>query len=360
MRPDSFHSGLSVVAERFLAALHVIAGRRRRVAVEDCFEALYDSDPFAIEAPDKRARLAEILAACASAGLIEIPKGRDRGRPPLPRSLRLTGVDVPTGSFGRDYPWRADLAWVSELNLTAFEFETLRAIQAFLLDGGMSRTIVPHRERSLELFAHEKALDSLVSGRLFGPGRLSLDLLRCRWAPPPLAFSRVGPGSIALVIENAATYHSCVATARADGAIGVIVYGAGRAFVSSVAGMPTIPGIRAIAYAGDLDAAGLSIPHAADCAAAIHGVAAVRPAARLWRKLLACGRASPTTPVQEDVAVELCTWLPVDLRERAKVLLMEGKRIAQEAVGTEALHADAGWCDDLEGMPGEIRADRET
>lgn len=344
MPAPSSPEALALAAERFVASLRLVAGRRRRVAIDDCFDALYDSDPFAIEAADKRARLAEVLATCAAAKKVELSKARDRGRPSLPRSVLFPDVEPSPQDCGRDWPWRSELAWAAELRLSPYEFEVLRIVQDFLRTGGATRLIVPHRERSLELFAHEKSLDALVAGRLFAPDRLTLSQLRCRWAPPPLAFTRVGGGDVALVVENAATYHSCAATARPDGAIGVIVYGAGRAFVAAVAGINAIPGVTSVQYAGDLDAAGLAIPHAADVTAAMHGVPAVRPATRLWELLFERGRPQSTQAVAEEVAVELSGWLPDELRDRACRLLIEGKRIAQEAVGTEVLAADGSWC----------------
>ena len=46
--------------------------------------------------------------------------------------------------------------------------------------------VVPARERSLEVFGDEKALDRLAGAALFGPGRLTLALLRCRRVVPRL------------------------------------------------------------------------------------------------------------------------------------------------------------------------------
>lgn len=330
--------------ERFVGALRVVAGRRRRLAIGDCFEALYDADPFAIDAADKRARLAAMLSGCASAGVLAPSKAHDRGRPALPSSVRFTDVEPPRAAHGRDWSWRAELGWAAELQLSAYEFEVLRAMQEFLRTGGASRFLVPHRERSLEILGHEKALDALVGGRLFHRDRLTLELLRCSWAPPPLAFARVGAGHVALVVENAAAYHSCVAAARPDGVIGVVVYGAGQSFVASVAGIRSIPGVTAVRYAGDLDGAGLAMPDAADVTALAHGVPSVRPAARLWTMLLELGRPQPAEPLAADAASELCLWLPEELRERACRLLVEGKRIAQESVGAEMLARDPSWC----------------
>jgi hypothetical protein len=327
----------------------VTAGRRRRLSLEDCFQALQDVDPRAIDAPDQRAQLRQLLEECQAAGLIELSAAHDRGQPQLPRSIRRTDArPSPPQQLPLEWPWRAELAWASELRPTLAEFETLRAIQDFLRGGGGRRIVVAHRERSLELFGDEKAIDRFVRGRLFAEGRLSLDLLRCRWAPPPLAFERVGPGSVALVVENASAWHSCLATVRASGPVGVVAYGAGRAFEASAAGLAKIGGITAIRYAGDLDAAGLAIPIACDSAREIHGIPAVLPANGLWRMLIDHATPRLGTKVDPDVALELVAWLPTDLQDRAAATLINGTRLPQEAVSLETLEQHPEWVDHLD------------
>jgi hypothetical protein len=246
-----------------------------------------------------------------------------------------------------EWPWRAELAWAGELRPTLAEFEVIRSVQEFLRTGGGRRTLVAHRERSLELFGDEKALDRLVQGRLFAEGRLSLALLRCRWAPPPLAYQRIGPGSIALVVENASAWHSCLATARPAGPIGIVAYGAGRAFEASAAALAKAEGITAIRYAGDLDAAGLAIPIACDGARAVHGIPPVLPAAVLWWLPLERAKPRPATRVDPDVATELASWLPPDLQARAAALLIDGMRLPQEAVSVEVLEEYPDWNEEL-------------
>jgi hypothetical protein len=61
------------------------------------------------------------------------------------------------------------------------------------------------RERSHE-FNDEKRLDTLISGALFAPERLDLDLLATYREPPPLAYRRLGDGDTIIVIENSDTY----------------------------------------------------------------------------------------------------------------------------------------------------------
>jgi hypothetical protein len=339
---------LSTAGERFFSALEVVGGARRRLSIDECFDALYEADPYAFDAPDKRARLAHVLHDCVAAGVIELSAVTDRGRPSLPRSVRRTGADAPALDRGAtSWPWRAELAWAAELSLTRGEFESLRAVQEFLRSGGSERPLVPHRERSLELFGYEKALDRLSRGRLFATGRLALATLRCWWAPPPLAVHRVGQGTIALVVENPAAWHSCIATLPGDGPVGLVAYGAGRAFGISVTALAEFADVSAICYAGDLDAAGLGIPIAADAAANARGLPSVRPALSLWRLLFEVGASQQGIAVPSDVATELAAWLPAELRDRAVSFLTAGRRLPQEAVGLEVLSRGGQWWEEL-------------
>jgi hypothetical protein len=336
-----------VAAERFIDALRSYAGRRRRVSIADCFQTLYDVDPFAIEDAEKRSQLLGLLGRASSMRVLEMSKARDRGRPALPRSIRLLESAPPPVPIDTSWSWRSELSWAHDLALTAYEFETLRAVQDFLRNGSANHTRVPHRERSLQLFGGEKILDDLTKGRLFAPGRLTLDVLRCWWAPPPLAFERTGHGRIALIVENAATFHTCVGAAKRGGPIGLVGYGAGRAFVASVATFTTLADIDEIRYAGDLDEAGLSIPVAAELTAATHGLPPIKPALSLWQLLMSHAKPQRGVAVPDDVAADLAAWLPPSLREEATRLLVVGMRLAQEAVGTELLSSNPDWIEGL-------------
>ncbi|MEU3506249.1 hypothetical protein ABZ726_38275, partial [Streptomyces hundungensis] len=113
---------------------------------------------------------------------------------------------------------------------------------------------VPLRERSYEIFRYKKHLDTLITGALFAPGRLTLKQLATYREPPPLAHRRLGDGDTLLVVENSDTY----ATLRSllepsPGRIGYIAFGSGRAFKASVENITELPDIHRIVYYGDLD-----------------------------------------------------------------------------------------------------------
>ena len=60
---------------------------------------------------------------------------------------------------------------------------------------------------------------------LFGPGRLSMELLACQRIPPPLAAAEVGSGADVLVVENSDPYWVAIETLRteATNSVGLVV-----------------------------------------------------------------------------------------------------------------------------------------
>ncbi|MBT8340251.1 MAG: hypothetical protein HKP58_19695 [Desulfatitalea sp.] len=117
---------------------------------------------------------------------------------------------------------------------TLAELKRAAQVNQYLLRRPPAPIRVPHRERALEIFGDEKALDTYVRSGLFG-GRLSLDALDCFYCPEPLpylAFSldpRQTRGKPLLVVENANTYWSCCQANDALHHYGAVVYGRGFA-----------------------------------------------------------------------------------------------------------------------------------
>jgi hypothetical protein len=335
-------------------ALVARSGSRVTADLAEVFEAIDAVEPGLATAPWKRERVGELLAELAAAGFLELSRTRfDRSEaPPLPAFVRLVARRAPGRivAAAAGYPWRPELAWAASEPLLEREFEQLKAVQAFLRDGGANRRVVPAPERSLELFGHEKALDEeLRPSRLWGDGRLSYDLIRCRPAATPLPHRVVGPGTWLLVVENAAAFDSIAATIPDGSPIGIVAWGGGGLFRSTVewvAELPVITArkeIAAIRYFGDLDVEGLRIPIAASASAERAGLLPVRPAVGLYARLLAVGRPQPTTPVLPETAAELTAWLGPTLASAATALLVSGHRLAQEAVGLDRLVDNALW-----------------
>jgi hypothetical protein len=328
------------VTERLVGRLRALG--RRRVDLETVLRLFSEVDAAHAFAPDRRQRLRDALDEAQSAGALIAgkPDPADFERPPLPRSLRIVGPPpaAPVRSPAAGDFWRPELAWAAALRLTPEEQGFLRAVDAFLRDRDRDEPVVPVRERSLELLGDEKRLDGLIGGRLFAPGRLSVELLRCERVHPPFVWRPTGTAPVLLVVENHHTFHSLGQVLTEDDGVGVLGYGAGNHFVASVTSAADLPGpIEAIRYFGDLDEAGLRIPAKASRSAAGAGLPPVRPAGALYEALLQFGRVGAAEVVPPARAIEATAWLPEPLRPDASVLLTCGRRMAQEGLGLKYL-----------------------
>jgi hypothetical protein len=211
--------------------------------------------------------------------------------------------------------------------------------------------VVPSRERSVEIFGHEKALDRLIGTALFTPGRLSLELLRCRRVVPRLHCEPVGAGSMLLVVENSDTFSSLVTVlcGRDGHRVGLVGWGAGGGFEASVLSVADLGrAITEVHYFGDLDENGLRIPASAGLISEGAGLPPVRPATGLYTSMFSRGNPQPgQRRVPADTAADLTAWLDQIHREEAAKLLSGGHRLAQEWVGLSCLSHSDDWLRDL-------------
>ncbi len=349
------------LAEQLADELAAVAGRRRRVLTAECDTALVEVAPHLRFDPGRRARLRELLVELADGGVIEPSVSQDCSlRPHLPAFVTLvTTVRATTGfGAGEGHPWRPELEWAHRLRLTSAEFDVLLAVQDHRKHRPPSSAVIPHRERSLQLFRDEKRLDRLARGRLFEPGRLSFELLDCWWAPPPLAYRRLDDGIGPIVVtENSAGYHSL--PAALTGRASILAYGAGGSFAQSVASLAEIGLDRPVLYIGDLDAEGIAIPQRAAQAALSAGILPPEAFVELWQVLVDAARdvGQPATPVPSEVAAELCEWFgSTNLARDVQKLLEEGVRVPQEAIFDGA---STGRGDDVPAMIALVRSSQE-
>jgi len=335
---------LSTLAATLLATVR--AFRRARVPLEDLRQAALAADLSFIGSPDARERLLGAIRELEAAGAITLPRGAGNWealpRPALPKWVSRPAAAKLARALEPNLAWHAVLSWVPAFLVTdrpsTAERSLLRAVNSFLGAGG-SDVLAPLRERSLQLTGDEKMLDTVSRGRLFAPGRLSLELLCAVRVSPPLIRHEVGTGPVLLLVENYSTYHSLAATLPADGEAGTIIYSAGNTLgtvLTAIADQEERP--QALAYFGDLDVRGLEIAIAGTRLTAELGLPPLNPAEPLYQLLLDHGRPAPAGtypgPAKARAAV---TWLPADLRPPALDVLVGGDRLAQEAVGRELL-----------------------
>ncbi len=242
----------------------------------------------------------------------------------------------------REFPWMPELAFLREARVN-LRFAELRQLNDFLQTGSSGRAVVPIKERSLQICGDEKRLDVLADSVLFRDGRLTLAQLRCEVVAEPLAWKR-GPAKAAaqpvIVLENAATWHSYDRWNQATAQFSAVIYGGGNRFVEGVGFFAEIfrelGGPRRVFYFGDLDVAGLQIPHRANLRAREFGLPPVEPHLWSFRQLFTLGAGLEQAAESEPASAAFCDWLG-ELAGAARQLFASNQRLAQEHVGWEFL-----------------------
>jgi hypothetical protein len=333
-------------------ASRLTAWPRRRVSLSELWHLLDEVDPASRIDARRRLLLADALAELDSAGLLRLPSARSYDRTEAPHVPLFVTVDRPVAPpAARPRPvWHPELSWAAEVRLTPAQMDILGQVNRWL-HGHRDPLVVPLRERSLDIFGHEKTLDRLLPTNLFGTGRLTLELLRTRRALVRFTTETVGVGNELLVVENSDTFDSLVTALRRRDLhrVGTVGWGAGSAFEASVLSIRRLhPPVLSVRYFGDLDEKGLRIPASAAAFAAAEGLPPLRSAAGLYDALLAVAAPQPgQRRVPPAAAAEAARWLDPRHRERAISVLTAGTRLAQEAVGLRHLLTHDAWLIDL-------------
>lgn len=332
-------------AEAFSAALAGAA--KATIRLDELLSLWATAAPRLIGAPEQLACLATTLQAQADDGTIVLPvtSWERRSTPALPNFITVPAARRRAAPQPwRRFPWRGDLGWVSsERTMTTGQYEQMVAINDWLArTAGRDVSIVPHRFRSAEIFGNEKVLDDLAKTKMFGPGRVTYDLLSCTRYPSPLAAVSVGHGPDVLIVENSDPYWAAVEALRTrpPGPIGAVIWGSGKSFPSQVPTLAVdIAGtgpLRGTAwYWGDLDPTGVDIAVAASAGRP----GTIRPASGLWSSLAAC---EPVEVGRHEWTEAGAAWLGADLWELFAPVREAHARVAQEAVPVGVIAAWAG------------------
>jgi hypothetical protein len=341
---------LSPRAARLAAGL--ASRKTRRVRLDELWRLLDEADPALGMSVRRRAVLRETLDELARHQLVAMPSPRSFDRlafPELPQFVTLPRADPAPGPQ-HDPVWHPHLRWVPGTPLPPTQRADLEKINDWL-HACRRPTPIPLHERSLEIFGDEKRLDRLLTGQLFGGGRLSLDRLATYRAVVRFTSERVGIGDLLLVAENSDTFDSLarVLARRSGHRVGRVGWGAGGAFEASVLSVAHLdPPVAEVAYFGDLDEKGLRIPANAAAMAARERLPPVRPAHGLYDALLRRMRPGRAPrPLAAATATELAVWLGPSHRKAVEDLLTSGRRAAQEAVTRDYLTTHDDWLTDL-------------
>jgi hypothetical protein len=344
-----------VTAEDFLRRLLETAGGRKRVLAHDYRAAFAEMCP-ALPPPEARTKIAGWLSLLAETGDIVLPRGKrlyDRSESgDLPAWVEL---DRP-GELSEPLPVDPEsFAWAPELRFAytvhdARQLRVLLRVQQFLADGGRQRSMIPVKERSVELFGREKRLEMIKNSALFLPGRLSLELLRCFSAPPPIVWESspaVGKPRPVLVLENHSTYHSFSRWNQESRVFTAVVYGSGDALKTSAIGLVEV--VRSLSwdgrlfYFGDIDPEGLLIPLAASATLSTVEMPPLTAHQGCYQRLLdRAAHVSLPSGAKLDLSADCQAWLGKELASKVGNWFERGIRLPQELVGWDQLNENEG------------------
>jgi Protein of unknown function C-terminus (DUF2399) len=327
---------------------HLAGWPRKRVTLAELWRVLDQVDPASRIAARRRVLLSEAIEDLSRADVLRLPAlgSYDRSETPhLPQFVTLVRQPTPP-TPRRRVVWHPVLLWVPEARLTPAQLDILEQINEWL-HTTRNPLVVPHRERSLEIFGHEKTLDRLLPTSLFESGRLTLGLLHTRRALVRFTTESVGQGDELVIVENSDTFDSLVRALRhhTGHRVRTVGWGAGSAFEASVLSVALLdPPVSRISYFGDLDEKGLRIPMNAAALAAAHELPQLCPASGLYDALFNLAAPQPgQRRVSEPSAAAVASWLDPQHRQRAIAILTAGERLAQEAVGFQHLLSQDAW-----------------
>jgi hypothetical protein len=249
----------------------------------------------------QRDALKSVLDELRENGLVEFPKSSklcDRSAlPHLPAWVNKPQPMKQVAEVSRVI-WAPELAFLAEQIIR--EDSPWVDVDAWLKKyRGKELTLKPVRERSLDIFGDEKALDRLTVLTPFKQGQISLTTFGCFYVPEPIPWKPGPPGSMefsGLCVENATTYDTLCRFNSEAGFWAFVAYGRGNNFVSMTDGLVAVVkeyGHDRVQYFGDVDHEGIEIVARAEKKLNEAGVSICLDH-RLYRLLLSVGRERPS------------------------------------------------------------------
>ncbi len=333
----------------------LLSGTTVRIGAQDLWRVLATVFPHRTPGPAERRLLLDALKSMEARGRIRLPpeRGKRWNRsmdPAVPISVDIVrDQSTPSRLPSRTLPWHQNLHWVVQCrHLSTQQMEFLRRVHDGFVNG-MFREPAPLRYRSLQLTGDEKMLASLATTSLFGPSRLTFELLACLPDALPLAWEAVGDGGRMVIFENAGPFAVArrVLVEMKLRPYDLIVYGGGRSLLAALGHIKTIErSVESIHYVGDLDHPGLDIAWSARRCAKDLGLPAVVPAGDLHRQMLLAAESfghPQGWPAQErfagDDRIRILDALSPDVRGQVDAILKAGRRIPEEVLGPDELRS---------------------
>lgn len=337
----------------------LLSATTTRIGAETLWRVLARVFPHRASGPAERHLLLGALMSLEARGSIRLParSGRrwDRSMdPPVPTSVDVLRDRADGAAFTwRTFPWHPRLNWIAQCrSLSLSQIEFLRRVHTGLVNRSFCEQ-APLKYRSLQLTGDEKMLASLMTTSLFGPSRLTLEILGCLPDAVPLAWEVLGDGGRIVIFENAGPF---AVARRVLGELSsppydLIAYGGGRNVVAGLGHLLTIDRhIESMHYVGDIDDVGLDIAWNARACAARLGLPALQPATELHRQMLAAasafGRADgwpSRVQLPEVNRARILDAIARDVRVDVERIVRAGRRIPEEVLGpTELRNAWTG------------------
>lgn len=323
---------------------------RTRIDREDLWRMFATAFPTRPQGSEERHWFLEALVALERQGLLRLPPPRsprwDRTLDPaVPASVDRVSAPLPArDNSWRSFPWHPALQWVPDLlQISRRQIDFLHSVHEAMVGGWLEKH-APLKYRSLQLTGDEKGLARLVSTQLFGPGRLSLELLGCVREAIPLAWESVSDNPSMLIFENAGPFWVARQTLSQMSAppYGMVGYGGGKSFQASLQHLMTIGRpLESIFYVGDLDSPGLRIAEAVHHAASEVGLPQILPAPGFHLAMLEAadrfGYADGWPAESKGTSIEPGSAFlkshSLNLQERILAIVNSGRRIPEEVLG---------------------------
>lgn len=313
-------------------------------SVWDAFNEVFPDRP----ANSARATLADLLQHAAASGALTLPKTQaawDRAlKPPLPKFILFPAEDLPAPpKRWKERAWHPLLEWVTGLAyLTTGQEAFLSRVNEGLVHGWFDE-VAPMKYRSLQLTGHEKKLQSTQATKLFGPGRLTLDLLGCEPDVHPMVVHSVGTSRAVLIMENAGAFHVArrVLSKMDQAPYGAVAFGGGNRLPNSLPALKDLDtAAEAVHYLGDLDWEGLAIAARGRKVCADVGLPPLVPPPGLHEAMLesAATFGSPRgweggRSAEEGEKLPLLEHVPPAVRSTAEAIVTAGRRVPEEVLG---------------------------
>lgn len=320
--------------------------RAQRISLDALREAFARERPELASSGNFRERLRARLEELAAAGLIRMPAANgsawDRvGAPSLPKWIQRPRAATPVRTDPEAVAWLPIMSFARRLRRRS-DVDAAAAINQFLIRNRHALEPVPLRERSLQIFGDEKALDGRCRKGVLFNGQLSLDAIGAFDPAPPLPYEAIdAKGLPLLLLENHHTYWSFSSWNSQARKYAAVVYGAGWAISRCGPALATVmqqTGGTGIEYFGDIDPTGIRIALKLATQIKKAELPALRPAEELYARAFQDGVRRPLGRTPSRLQLEEAkTWFPTSLHSGIEQLYAVGQRIPQESVGLDVL-----------------------